>query len=342
MLGLSRQSSKSAATLTRIGATRVIEDIFLNHDMDQYLDSSHVKKLKSKVRMEKMGIDEYDGNHDATVRIRENAEAICFQQREQNECGFFSTISVLITLIKKRLGSFDDKFLKYLLSRSLIKSLTHSSMGITGAQLCKLINDDFFQGEKILTFGGNDIKGDKPRITGMLIGGHWIGYLPIEEIMLEPYTAEIFSLKKEHAHLAFDSAAMKKKIDKSLYVDENKLLKYYSLYLRKPMVTTKFKRTLSKIPESNALLPRLRRGESESFIMPREGAIRKYRKKRPKTKKYKKDRTTSKVVSTIKRATKNSLKKINNVLSINKRNKKKEKDKRYKARSYNTDTIDFI
>jgi len=325
MSGLSRQSSKSAVTLTRIGATRVIEDIFLNHDMDQYLDSSHVKKLKSKVRMEKMGIDEYDGNQDANVRIRENAEAICFQQREQNECGFFSTISVLITLIKKRLGSFDDIFLKYLLSRSLIKSLTHSRGGITGAQLCTLINDDFFQGEKILTFGDKDIKGDIPRITGMLIGGHWIGYFPIEEIMLEPYTAEIFSLKKEHAHLAFDSAAMKKKIDQSLYVDENKLLKYYSLYLRKPMVTTKFKRTLSKIPESNALLPRLRRGES--FIMPREeGAIRKSRKKRPKTKKYKKDRTTSKVHS-IKRATKKSLKKFNNVLSKNKRKNKRKKKK---------------
>ena len=58
-----------------------------------------------------------------------------------------------------------------------------------------------------------DFKGYIPRITGMLIGGHWIGYLPNEEIMLEPYTAEIFSLKKEHALLAFDSAVMKKKID---------------------------------------------------------------------------------------------------------------------------------
>ena len=72
-----------------------------------------------------------------------NSKGVCFQQREENECGFFSTISVLISLIKKHNGSCDDKFLEYLLSRSLIKSLTQSGAGISGSKL-ELMNDDTF------------------------------------------------------------------------------------------------------------------------------------------------------------------------------------------------------
>lgn len=327
--GLSRQSSKTGTTLTKMGEGRVIEDVFFNRAMEQYLDRSHVKKLKSKVRLKKMGIgleDEFDSYHDSKVRIRENPTAICFQQREENECGFFSTISVLISLIKKHNGSCDDKFLEYLLSRSLIKTLTHSGAGIGGEALCKLMNDTFFQGKKILTMGNKDIKGDIPRVTMMLIGKHWMGYLPEEEIMLEPFTAEIFHLKKEHAHLAFDLALRPTGYDgkdQSLYVNEDKLLAFYTSFLRKPMKTKKLKRTLSKIPEKSSLLPRLRRGEDESFLMPREDYG--YAKKKRKRKRGKKDKKrSSKAVSTIKRAARNSLKKAQNVISNSKRTKRRK------------------
>lgn len=321
-LGLSRQSSKTGATLTKMGERRTIAGVFDNHAMIHYLDQRHVKKLKSSVRTKKMGIDEYDNYQDANVRIRENSKGICFQQREENECGFFSTISVLISLIKKHNGSCDDKFLEYLLSRSLIKSLTQSGAGISGPKLCELMNDTFFQGKKILTVGDKDIKGDIPRITMMLIGKHWMGYLPEEEIMLEPFTAEIFHLKKEHAHLAFDAALESQDgRDHSLYVNEDKLLAFYTSFLRKPMIKTKkLKRTLSKIPEKSSLLPRLRRGEDESFLMPREDYG--YAKKKRKGKKGKK--RTSKAVSTIKRAARNSLKKAQNVLSNSKRTKRRK------------------
>ena len=330
-LGLSRQSSKTGATLTKMGEGRVIEEVFLNRAMAQYLDRRHVKKLKSKVRLKKMGIDEYDSYQDANVRIRENPTAICFQQREQNECGFFSTISVLISLIKKHNGSCDDKFLEYLLSRSLIKSLTHSGAGIGGAALCKLMNDTFFQGKKVLTMGDKDIKGDIPRVTMMLIGKHWMGYLPEEEIMLEPFTAEIFHLKKEHAHLAFDLALGPDGYDgkdQSLYVNEDKLLKFYSSFLRKPMKTKKLKRTLSKIPEKSSLLPRLRRGEDESFLMPREDFGYAKRKRKGKRGKKGRKKRSSKTVSTIKRAARNSLKKAKSILTNKRKNRRRTNRKK--------------
>ena len=68
-----------------------------------------------------MGIDEYDNYQDANVRIIENSKGVCFQQREENECGFFSTISVLISLIKKYNGRCDDKFLEYLSKNNVKK-----------------------------------------------------------------------------------------------------------------------------------------------------------------------------------------------------------------------------
>ena len=322
-LGLSRQSSKTGETLTKMGESRTTAGVFNNHAMIHYLDQRHVKKLKSNVRKKKMDIDENDNYQDAYVRIRENSKGICFQQRKENECGFFSTVSVLISLIKKHNGSCDDKFLEYLLSRSLIKSLTQSGSGISGSKLCELMNDNFFQGKKILTFGDKDIKGDIPRITMMLIGKHWMGYLPEEEIMLEPFTAEIFHLKKEHAHLAFDTALESQDgKDHSLYVNEDKLLAFYTSFLRKPKIKKKLKRTLSKIPESNPLLPRLRRGDDDSFIMPRED----YGFAKRSKKKHKKGKRSTKVASTIKRAAKNSLKKARNVLS-NTRSKKTDKQK---------------
>jgi len=324
-LGLSRQSSKTGATLTKMGERRTIAGVFDNHAMIHYLDQRHVKKIKSSVRTKKMGIDEYDNYKDATIRIRENSKGVCFQQREENECGFFSTISVLISLIKKHNGSCDDKFLEYLLSRSLIKSLTQSGAGISGSKLCELMNDNFFQGKKILTVGDKDIKGDIPRITMMLIGKHWMGYLPEEEIMLEPFTAEIFHLKKEYAHLAFDAALESQDgRDHSLYVNEDKLLAFYTSFLRKPFIKTKkLKRTLSKIPEKSSQLPRLRRGEDESFLMPREDFG--YAKRKRKGKRGKKGKKrSSKAVSTIKRAARNSLKKAQNVLSNSKRTKRRK------------------
>lgn len=319
-LGLSRQSSKTGETLTKMGERRTTAGVFNNHAMIHYLDQRHVKKLKSNVRTKKMGIDEYDNYKDANVRIRENSKGICFQQRKENECGFFSTVSVLISLIKKHNGSCDDKFLEYLLSRSLIKSLTQSGAGISGSKLCELMNDNFFQGKKILTFGDKDIKGDIPRITMMLIGKHWMGYLPEEEIMLEPFTAEIFHLKKEHAHLAFDTSLESQDgKDHSLYVNEDKLLAFYTSFLRKPMIKKKLKRTLSKIPEKSSQLPRLRRGEDESFLMPREDFGR--AKKKRKGKRGKK--RSSKAVSTIKRAARNSLKKAKSILTNKKKNRRR-------------------
>ncbi len=83
-----------------------------------------------------------------------------------------------------------------------------------------------------------------------------------------------------------------------------------------------FKRTLSKIPEKSSLLPRLRRGEDQSFLMPREDFG--YAKKKRKGKKGKKrKKRSSKAVSTIKRAARNSLKKAQNILSNSKRIKRR-------------------
>jgi len=78
-----------------------------------------------------------------------------------------------------------------------------------------------------------------------------------------------------------------------------------------------------KIPEKSSLLPRLRRGEDESFLMPREDFGQAKRKRKGKKGKKGKKRS-SKVVSTIKRAARNSLKKAKSILTNSKRTKRRK------------------
>lgn len=104
------------------------------------------------------------------------------------------------------------------------------------------------------------------------------------------------------------------------YLDQRHVKK-----LKSNVRTKKLKRTLSKIPEKSSLLPLLRKGEDESFLMPREDFGYAKRKRKGKRGKKGKKKRSSKTVSTIKRAARNSLKKAKSILTNKRKNRRKNK-----------------
>ena len=169
-----------------------------------------------------------------------------------------SLISVFFSLIKENFNDLNEDFMNLFINKATSIGITTSSSGINGGKLSKLVNDYFFEGEKVCSFNKSNLK--QPRITMMYTREHWVGHIPSKkkDILLEPYSGKIFKVEKHLLKEATDTMMdylknmYKSKImDLSINVDKSKLFKFYTRFTKDQPLAVKYNRSLSTIKEGS-------------------------------------------------------------------------------------------
>jgi len=187
-----------------------------------------------------------DGGGYQFVTINTYKNLISFKQRESNECGYYSLISVILSLIKENFNDLDEDFMKLLIGKASSLSITNSGAGISGNKLSKLVNDYFFEGDNVCAFNKDNMK--QPRITMMLTHGHWIGHIPSskkdKDYLLEPFSCKVEKeLIKEATKEMRNMLKQVHNNDKDLSVNINKakLFRFYSQFTKEEPIVVKYR-----------------------------------------------------------------------------------------------------
>ena len=234
-MALSRTSSKSPQTLYKISLKR--DDILENPVFNEGIKNGKIKLLdsiESKIIYESF-------NEDIILVMNEKGNFFSLKQRIDNECGYYSLISVFFSLIKKKFGKLDSNFLNLFIEKATTLGITKDYKGISGVELEKLINEKFFDSKKVCSYQkGNPLE---PRINGMIVKGHWIGQIPQnggKSILLEPFSGKIFEADDKHLKKIEDDILMFyrkmkgnfKNHDHKIFINKELLFKFYKLFTK--------------------------------------------------------------------------------------------------------------
>jgi len=258
-MALSRTSSKSSQTLYKISLKR--DDMLENPIFNDGMKNGKIKLLDSKES--KIIYERF--NEDLILVMNEKDDLVSLKQRIDNECGYYSLISVFFSLIKKRYGKLDINFRNLLIEKATTLGITTDYKGISGGDLEDLINKYFFDSKKVCSYQkGNPLE---PRITGMIVKGHWIGQIPQKKsgksILLEPFSGKIFEADDKYLKKIEDDMLMEyrktkgnfRNHDHKIYINKKLLFNFYKLFTNDLNL---------KSNKSSIVLSTIEEGENES------------------------------------------------------------------------------
>jgi len=207
----------------------------LDYDNLKIVESEEVHK-----NIKPQNFDPRGWNKTIIAIINKNDNFISIKQRGDAECGYYALLSVFFSLIKNKFGRVASNFVDLFIGKASSIGIQSSSNGVGGKYLSNLVNKYFFDNEKVCSF--EERNSIKPRITMMYTHGHWVGQIKQRQssILLEPYSGKIMkvnnNLLKEAEENMKSHFKIKRKLeiapDLSVYVNKEKLFKYYKSFLK--------------------------------------------------------------------------------------------------------------
>jgi hypothetical protein len=242
-MALLRTSSKSPQSIYNISLKR--DDMLENPIFDEGMETGKIKLLESsesKIIQERF-------NEEIMFIMNEKDHLVSLKQRKDNECGYYSLISVFFSLIKKEYGELDINFRNLLIEKATSLGITTDYKGISGDKLVNIINAYFFDYRKVCSYQTGDPL--EPRINGMIVKGHWIGQIPFDpenpgigkrgnSFLLEPFSGKIFEVDDKYLEKVEDDILMQSREikgnfrnhDHKIFIKKNLLFKLYQLFTK--------------------------------------------------------------------------------------------------------------